>query len=200
MRTLSSYFEEQTNILSLEDALLWFFDIRRDSTNVSQYVRDRRDMTFLSDTYTKKAITFEPPAADGGGTLQNFKISLDNTDLTQSAYLENDKYFDQDVEVRIVSVGSLSTSADSIVFRGIVVSANANESDVVLICGTYNLRNITVPNDLIYAKSCRFVFKGYLCKYAGGETTCDHSVQTCLDVMSNRISFGGANNMMISRA
>ncbi|GAF81544.1 unnamed protein product [marine sediment metagenome] len=191
--------EDQTNTLSLEDAFLWFFDIRRDSSNVSQYVRDRRDMTFVSDTYTRKGITFEPPAADGGGTLQNFKLALDNTTLIESAYLENDKYFDQDIEVRIVSVGSLDTSADSIVFRGLIVSANADESSVILICGTYNLRNIAVPNDMIYAKSCRFVFKGEFCKYAAGETICDHYIQTCTDVMSNRLSFGGANNMSVRR-
>jgi len=199
MRTLSSYMEEQSNTLELEDAFLWLFDIRRDSTNVSQYVRDRRDQTFVSDTYTRKGIAFEPPAAESGA-LQDFKIQLDNTDLTQSAYLENDKYFDQDVEVRIVSVGSLATAADSIVFRGTVISANADEANVVLVCGTYNLRNITVPSDRIYAKTCRFVFKGIFCKYAGGETTCDHWVQTCNTVMSNRLNFGGANNMLISRA
>ena len=199
MRTLSSYMEEKSNTLSLADAFLWFFDIRRDSSNVSQYVRDRRNITFLSDEYTRKSISFEPPMADASGTMHDFKISIDNTDLIQSAYLENDKYFDQDVEVRIASTGSLSTSADSIVFRGLVVSAGADESIVTLICGTYNLRNIMVPNELIYAKSCRFVFKGFRCQYAGAETTCSHYLAACT-ALANSSYFGGANNMLIQRA
>jgi len=199
-RSLSSVMEEQSNTLALEDKFFWLSELRRDSSNVSKYVRDRRDITFNSTEYTSKPIAFEPPSADAGGTLQNFKIAIDNTDRVQTGYLEAGKYFDQEVIVKIVSGTSLNNDADSIVFRGLILDASGDEATVAFQCGTYDLRACMVPGENIYAKRCIFVFKGERCGYGGAEASCDHCIQTCNDTMSNKARFGGANNMSISRA
>ena len=199
-RSLSSVMEAQANTVNLEDKFFWLFELRRDSSDVSKYVRDRRNITFDSVEYEKKPIQFEPPSADAGGTLQNFKIAIDNTDRVQTGYLEAGKYFDQEVIIKIVSGVSLDNDADSIVFRGIILDASGDEATVAFQCGTYDLRSCFVPAENIYAKRCIFVFKGPRCGYSGAEASCDHCIQTCRDIMDNKARIGCANNMSISRA
>ena len=199
MRTLSSFMAGKKNTRNLEDAFLWLADIRRDSSNVSRYVRDRRNYTCLDESYTKKAMTIEPPEADMEGSLHDFKIGLDNTDKVEGAYLENGKYLDQEVVLRIMNVGSLETEADQIVFRGTVLRASLTNKAVVLECGSYDIRNQNIPNDKLYCRRCRAGFKTDLCGYSGGESSCDHLLETCDTTMSNRARFNGAPNMPIRR-
>jgi len=202
MRTLSSFMKGKKNLKHLADAFLWLFDIRRDSSNVSRYVKDRRNHTFFGNSYMAKAMTFEPPSADSGGSQQQFKISIDNTDRVEVAYLELGKYFDQDVEVRIVNTASRTNEDDQIVFRGTVQNANCTEKAATLECGGINLRDYSMPNERLNTRRCRHQFKGPCgeCGYSGGETTCDKLLSTCTNTMNNRTRWGGASTMPIRRA
>jgi hypothetical protein len=49
-----------------------------------------------------------------------------------------------------------------------------------------------------YASGCHLLFKGPDCAYAGAETTCDRTYDTCKNTMANQLNFGG-NPLLVAR-
>ena len=73
-----------------------------------------------------------------------------------------------------------------------VLSSNADAQWVYFILGAMNPWNKRFPRNKVYKNICRYYdFKGDRCQYAGAETTCDRSLDTCRNTMDNSINFGG---------
>ena len=197
--TLSSNLESEKNTLHGAGPMVWLFEMQRDSSNTSYYCRERADVTFNSQTYAHKSISFEPPEADSAGRQHSFKISISNVDQVEVAYLEAGKYLNQPVTVRHVSLNYLSSAADQVIHRGLILSATVTRRTAIFSCGAYNLRGCAIPHGRIYRTRCRWRFKDDACGYAGGETECDLTIETCRDTMSNEERFGGAPGLPILR-
>lgn len=199
MRVLSTNFESWKNQLRGLKAFVWLFDLSRDSSNVSRYCRERADVTFNGNTYTRKEIKFEPPSSDSQGTFHDFAVQIGDADRTEKAYLLNSKYRDQPMAVRLVNLEDLSNSDDQLLYRAKIKSASTDETKAILRCGPHNLHKATVPYIILIALRCRFRFKGWRCQYAGAETSCDLRFETCRDTMSNQDRFGGTPFQQIFR-
>jgi len=200
MRTLSSFMAEKKNTLALKDQFMWLFDVSRDSSNISRWVKTSQNITFLSNTYTAKQITFQPMKVDAGGTLANFKITIADPDQTLMAYVMAGKFIDQKVAVRVPNYASLSTAADQVVFRGVIQSIDyADKANAFSFsCGSMNLRDHSTPRDKVYKDRCSAVFKSDECGYAGAETSCDKKFATCT-TYGQRARFNGAPGMVLAR-
>jgi hypothetical protein len=201
MKTLTADIKDAKNTLHGSGPWVWIVDATRDSSNVSRYALGTpQDVTFDGQAYTAKAGTFEPPEADSAGTLHNFKVTLGNADQTEAAYLELDKYRDQQILVRLVNLDHLDSATNCVKFRGVILSADMDELWVVLNCGTYNLRHAKMPGRTCRRVRCWHDFKDDACQYAGGETSCDHRYSTCEDTMNNLANFGAFPGMPLFRA
>lgn len=195
MESLSAAMILQKHLLDGGGQFIWLFELQRDSSNTSYYTRERADVTFNSQAYTSKEIAIDPPQYDTGGTLSDWRISLDNADRVEIAYLEAGKYVGQWVTVRIVNREILSATANQVVLRGRIKSATADERVVVFACGANDWRRTPIPRSTMNALRCRWRFKSVECGYGGGQSTCDLSYDTCNNTMSNVERFGGAPGM-----
>ena len=174
---------------------VWIFDLRRDSSNVSQYTEDNANVTFGGNTYTPKEIRFDPPGSDINETLPEFRIKIGNADKVELAYWRAGKYRNQDVACRLVNLDNLSSAADRRLIRGTIKRAMWDDTWVIFVCGMRDLRKAPVPREKIYSTRCRHKFKGVIgCGYAGAATSCDLLETTC-DGLSNKSRWGGCSTL-----
>ena len=192
MKTLSSAQKNAKNALHGTGPYLWLFDFQRDSTNTSRYCLGEEDVTFNSLSYTAKEINIEDQVEDLAGTLHDVGIEIGDSAGTGVAYWANGKYKNQRFTLRLVNNAHLGTPTDEIVWRGIIKSGFPTEGKFTFAVGGYDLRRAYIPRDRMRALSCRWRFKSNECTYAGGETVCDHSPDTCENTMSNLASIGCA--------
>ncbi len=73
-----------------------------------------------------------------------------------------------------------------------VISSGSDSLWATFTIGAANPFNKRFPRNKIMRNQCRYKdFKGLLCKYAGGQTSCDRTLYTCRNTMLNSANFGG---------
>jgi hypothetical protein len=169
---------------------VWLLELDRDGTNTVRYAKARANVTFNSQTYTASNMKIEPAKSDAAGGTINFNVTVQNVDQTIITYLEADEIRDRPMLLTLVHADHLSTAANRVDVRGLVISADADEKAVTLNCGTYDLRNVRVPGDTYAKLRCRAVFKSVECGYAGAETSCLKTPDDCDDNKSNFARIG----------
>jgi hypothetical protein len=199
-KTLASALKTEKNALNGIGQWVWLYQLQRDSSNTSYYVQANADVTFNSQTYTHKNITLEPIASDLMGTTPKFSVTIGDSAKTEIGYLRADKYRGQPCTIYLVNLQALSSASNKITFRGIILSADAEEGAVTLNCGSFDLRNVPIPRRLLFRNVCSFEFKGPCgeCGYVGATTTCDKTLAVCTG-LANQARYGGAPGIPILR-
>lgn len=194
MITLSSAMETQKNTLAGTEngPWIWLVTLDRDGTNYLRYALGMHsNVTFNSLTYSAMNGAVQPPQSDAMGTTKNFRVTIQNVDQTMVTDLENGEFLDRPVVLELVHEDLLSSASNVVRMRGVVISADVDEQYATFNCGTYDLRNAIVPACTYSRERCRWIFKSDECGYAGGQTSCDKTISTCENTMSNHDRFGG---------
>jgi hypothetical protein len=198
--SLSANLTAKKNDLS-SGTWVWLLDMDRDSSNTSYYALYPEDVTFNGQTYTARAGSFEPPETDNSGSIRPMNIVLADPQDTDTAYIRAGKYFDQRMAARYVNLDYLSAEADQKYYRGMIREINSNiQHDqetgkfvwlLQFSAGARDIRLEVVPREKFSRVRCRYRFKtDPRCGYAGAETTCDLTIETCENTMNNVSNFG----------
>jgi len=158
---------------------IWLVEFDRDGTNSLHYAKARANVTFNSQTYTRRGMTVEPAKSDAGGGTINFTVTIQDVDQTIVAYLEADELRDRPMMLTQVHQDHLSSATNRIDIRGLVISADSDEKAATLTCGNYDLRTVRIPNSSYAKLRCRFVYKDFHCTSVHGDAACLKDPDDC---------------------
>jgi len=165
---------------------IWLIELDRDGTNSLYYAKTRgADVTFNSQTYTRRGMAVEPAKSDAAGGTINFTVTLQDVDQALLAYLEAGELSDRPMLLTQVHKDHLSSASNRIDIRGMVISADANENSVTLTCGNYDLRAVRIPNDTYSQLRCRWVYKSDECGSAHADSSCLKEPNDCENTKDN---------------
>lgn len=201
MDSLATFLKQKKNAPQGNRPWAWLFDLHRDSSNVSRYTGHDTDITFNGQTYSQKAIEYQPPSSDAAGTIALSGVVIEDADGTEMAYLMNDKYRSRYFSAQLVNIEDLSDETYRVLFRGKIMTAGWAKHRVALRVGLPDMRKTMVPCLPLFSWRCQHRWKDHRCQYAGSVTTpCDLLYETCRDVMDNVANFWGAPGMPRFRA
>jgi hypothetical protein len=174
---------------------LWLFEVNRDDLNVLRYTNDVRDTPFDSYTWARRAMEVLPPQSDIGGSVVNFRVSLDNVDRAITSSLEANEIKGQPAALYRVHADHLDSPANARIWRGLVVNVDGDLNNITLICGNHDPAGANMPAGKYNRLRCRWKFsapgnRNDTCAYSGGLTTCDKSFADC-QARGNQARFGG---------
>jgi len=198
LKTLTANLIAQKNTLAGtgEGPWIWLVELDRDGTNSLYYAKTRgADVTFNSLTYTRRGMTVEPAKSDAAGGTINFNITLQDVDQTIVAYLEAGELIDRPMMLTQVHKDHLTTAANRIDIRGMVISADIDEKAATLTCGTYDLRTVRIPNSTYSQLRCRWVYNSDECGAAHGDPSCLKEPGDCENNKSNLSRIGAMLGM-----
>jgi len=204
--TLSAGAFIEKNKLSTTHAWLVLLKITMPDTTVLRVVNNTEDVTWpvtSGNVYTKFPFDLDEIGDTSKGEVPSVGLKVSNAARILEPYLEaQEGMVDSVVIIRIVnSINVTTTSLGSgvnnptaeIELTYNIIATNTNSMWVTFTLGSVNPWNKRFPRNRIWRNTCRFKeFKGALCKYAGVETTCDRTLDTCRETMANSINFGGA--------
>lgn len=135
--------------------------------------------------------------------VPQFSIKIANASRVMQTYNETyDGLVDSDVQILIVHSTNVTTVAlgageqnptPEIELNYKIVGSHSDNLWATYNLGATNPFKLRFPRNRIMKHFCRYKdFKGDQCQYAGGETSCDRTLGTCRDTMSNSENFGGA--------
>jgi len=196
----------EKNKLSTTHAWLVLLKITMPDTTVLRVVNNTEDVTWpvtSGNVYTKFPFDLDEIGDTSKGEVPSVGLKVSNAARILEPYLEaQEGMVDSVVIIRIVnSINVTTTSLGSgvnnptaeIELTYNIIATNTNSMWVTFTLGSVNPWNKRFPRNRIWRNTCRFKeFKGALCKYAGVETTCDRTLDTCRETMANSINFGGA--------
>lgn len=203
MITLASALIEKKNTLVDVDMgpWLWLFEVNRDPSNVLRYSSDVRDTVFDGFTWSRRAMEILPAESDMGGSMVNFRISLQNVDRAITASIEAGEIKGQPAALYRVHADHLDSPANSRVWRGRVVGMDGDQTNITLTCGNYDPAGARIPAAFYSRTRCRWKFsapgnRNDTCAYAGSLTTCDKSFADCV-TRANQDRFGGFPGIIV---
>jgi len=204
--TLSAGAFIEKNKLSTTQAWLVLLEITMPDTTVVYLVANSEDVTWpvtSGDTYTAFPFELDEIGDTSKGEVPSVGLKVANASRVLEPYLEDqDGLVDSEVVIRIVNSMHVTTTAlgagannptAEIELTYNIIATVADSMWVTFTLGSVNPWNKRFPRNKMWRNTCRFKeFKGALCKYAGAETSCDRTLETCRDTMANSINFGGA--------
>lgn len=192
MKTLDADLMQAIVGLELPDAWIVLLDVDCGSGTHVRLANNTEDVAYDGNTYL--AAPFEPEAVrlGKGGPHSHYALRLTNLAdrfvdyLRQSGGLEG-----QDLTVTLVCTSDLA--ADYSDFQTTYTIKGHDEDDRVVTfeIGHPNLYLARFPRRRYLANVCEVQFKGALCGYSGGESSCDHTLSRCRE-LSNETRFGGS--------
>lgn len=154
-------------------------------------VNNNEDVTFGGVLYSAFAFNYEQQKQSSKGELPTVTISVSNVSRVIQAYLEQyDGGVGSEVILTIINHGHLTEDYAELTTTMTVLGAKANAQWVTFTLGAANPLNKRFPNWQYISLHCRFRFKGPHCAYAGGATTCAHTLDDCQARWNSR-RFGG---------
>jgi len=201
--TLSASAYIEKNKLSSTEAWLVLLKVTMPNSTILYLVANTENVTWPI-TAGNEYIAFPFQLDEIGdaikGEVPSVGLKIANTSRMLEPYLEaQDGLVDSEVIIRIVNTIHTSLGAGpnnptaEVELNYTVTATNADVSWVTFTLGAMNPWNKRFPRNKIWRNTCRYKeFKGTLCKYSGGETSCDRTLDTCRNTMNNSINFGGA--------
>ena len=196
----------EKNKLSTTHAWLVLLKITMPDTTVLRVVNNTEDVTWpvtSGNVYTKFPFDLDEIGDTSKGEVPSVGLKVSNAARILEPYLEaQEGMVDSVVIIRIVNSINVTTASlgsgvnnptAEVELTYNITATNTNSMWVSFTLGSLNPWNKRFPRNRIWRNTCRFKeFGGALCKYAGVETTCDRTLDTCRETMANSINFGGA--------
>lgn len=203
--TLSAGAFIEKNRLSTTFAWLVLLKVTMPDATVLRIVANSENVTWpvvSGNLYTAFPFELDEIGEDSTGDVPSIGLKVANVARVLEPYLEDQEgLVDSTVVIRIVNSMHVTTAtftgtdnpSPEIELTYQITATNSDSMWVTFTLGSLNPWNKRFPRNRIWRNTCRFkAFKGSLCKYAGVETTCNRTLDTCRETMANSINFGGA--------
>lgn len=203
--TLSAGAFIEKNRLSTTFAWLVLLKVTMPDATVLRIVANSENVTWpvvSGNLYTAFPFELDEIGEDSTGDVPSIGLKVANVARVLEPYLEDQEgLVDSTVVIRIVNSMHVTTAtftgtdnpSPEIELTYQITATNSDSMWVTFTLGSLNPWNKRFPRNRIWRNTCRFkAFKGSLCKYAGVETTCNRTLETCRETMANSINFGGA--------
>ena len=142
------------------------------------------DVTFDGQVYTKYAIKHDGVNEQLGGKIGRVNLTVANIDRNIQYYLENFSGL-RDAQVNILQVFQDELTdpqvVDTMTFFVSSVSVKTATATFVL-TPKYDAFTIQLPRRIFHRGYCSHLFKGDGCAYSGGESSCNKSLQRCVEL------------------
>lgn len=184
------------NRMDQEDPWLVLLDIQIGSEPTMYLVNNNEDVVFDGRTYIAFAFTVDQPKESSKGEIPTIQLAVANATRTMQTYIEAyNGGVGASVTIRIVNAGQLAENYAELTTTMQVMACKCTAQWVTFTLGTINPLKRRFPSDQYIAMHCRFAtapygFKGAHCGYAGSETSCDGTLDRCIE-LSNSARFGG---------
>jgi len=194
----------EKNMLNADSAFLVALKITIPGiTDPVRVINNSEDVTWKSETWVAFPFTIEELTDQSGGEVPAVVIRVSNVNRIMEVYLQQyDDYVKANgyspitVDIYVINTKVIAASPDAEpevehTFELKKPSTNAMWATFQLSAMNPYMRRF--PQNRILSNHCRFKFKGTdgRCGYAGGETTCNHTLARCRE-LSNSTRFGGA--------
>jgi lambda family phage minor tail protein L len=196
----------EKNKLASNEAWLVLLDITMPDTTQLFVVANSEDVIWPvtnGDTYIGFPFTLGEIGDTSKGEVPSVSLRISNVTRWFEPFLEaQEGLVDSVVVIRIVNSMHVTTpsrpsgennATAEVELTYEIIATGADNMWVTFKLGAMNPWRSRFPRNRIWRNTCRYKkFKGTLCKYDGGQTTCDRTIETCRDLMLNSINFGGA--------
>ena len=195
----------EKNKLASTKAWIILLTVTMPDTTVLRICMNNEDVTWPvtnGDLYTAFPFDIDEIGDSSKGEVPSVVLKVSNVTRTLVPYLEDqDGLVDSEVLIQIVHSTNITTPSlgagvnnynAEIELEFDIIDSSHDVNWVYFTLGAMNPWNKRFPRNKVYKNICKhYDFKGDRCKYAGAETTCDRSLDTCRNTMSNSINFGG---------
>lgn len=191
MKTTDSTFISEKN--KRENKPIWLYEIYDyDGAGSNLYFAEwDQDVVFDSITYTRFPIKHDFISSNTSGQIDTVQITLGNVSRLIQAYLENYDLRGCKVKIKIVFANHLADASAMVQDTFYIDSYSANDQSVTfLLSSKFDVLDLELPGRKYMRNYCQWKFKGTECKYAGSDTTCNHTIDDCR-TKSNVLNFGG---------
>ena len=142
------------------------------------------------DTWTAFPFKLSEKSIFSNMQIPSITLSVSNASRLMQSYAEaEDGGIGVTCILRIVHSGHLDLISAELEETFEIVSTDADAEWLNVTLGLPNPLTKMFPNQKYLKNFCRWVFKGTYCAYAGGETTCNHTLTDC-EARSNSAHFG----------
>jgi len=142
------------------------------------------DVVFDGQTYSKFAVTHGSISENLEGKIGRVNLEIGNVDRNIQYYLENWNGL-RDAQVNILQVFQDELTdpqvVDTMTFFVSSVSVKTATATFVL-TPKYDAFTIQLPRRIFHRGYCSHLFKGDGCAYSGGESSCNKSLQRCVEL------------------
>jgi len=204
--TLSAGAYIEKNKLSSTQAWLILLKITMPDATVLRVVANSENVTWpvtAGNIYTAFPFELDEIGDVSKGEVPSVGLRVSNVSRVLEPYLEEqDGLVNSVVTIRIVNSMHVTTDAlgagannasAEVELTYEITSTSADNMWVTFTLGATNPWNKRFPRNKLWRNSCKYKqFKGVRCQYAGAETSCDRTLDTCRNTMNNSINFGGA--------
>lgn len=176
----------------LENLTPWIIllDLHPSANEVIYLCNDNAPVEWNDRTYTPIPFTIDQIKASGDGSLNGTQISVDNTQLVLSEYIDRSRGFvGNRVVIRLYHDGVADIQQS---FK--VQDATVTEKAAAFAIGNEDLLKTEFPAGRYNRDRCIWAYRGAICAYSGPLVTCDRGLRTgngC-EAHANFPRFGGA--------
>lgn len=197
--TISSTAIQEKNKLATDS--IWYLmmeiTIPGASPTVVRVVRNNEDVSWASQTWQAFPFEIDEVTDDGKGSVPRVDVRVSNVSRVMESYiLAYDTYVKANgfspitVKIFVVNSKNLASSTPEVEYWFELKQPKTNAKWATFTLGGANPYNQRFPPHRILKNHCRFIFKGTLCGYSGGETVCNKTFARCTQ-LSNQNRFGG---------
>jgi phage-related protein len=191
MRSLSSTLLIEKNRLA--SPYPWVPLVQFNFTGATGYLAaNTENVTYQTRTYTAFHLEVELPVDEISQSIPECKIRAANESRAFQTFIESSGGgVDVSVIITIVNTNNLAADYSNLTWSFNIMQVDCDNHYVTMMCTKYSPITKRFPHERFYGRTCRYrVFKGPECKYAGGTTTCDRTLDTCT-TLANTVNFGG---------
>ncbi len=157
------------------------------NNGVLRYVNDNQNLVWNGNTYICYPFELSAFNPGTGGEIPQTSVRLSNVGGTALTIINNLAEFES-VPLKLMLVRDGESTPDiSLNFK--INGITYDEESINIILGANTEFGKVYPNS-DYSEFCQWSFKDFRCRYAGNETSCDHSLARC-KALNNSIRFGG---------
>lgn len=171
-----------------------------DGTNNLTLAEYDANVTYLGVTYTAFSIKHDQVSDNSKSEIDTLKVTVANVNRVFQSYLETYDLRGKKVTIRLVWANQLADTDAYIDFVYYIDSYTATDETVEFtLMGRLDILDAKLPYGKYNRNYCRWKFKSTECGYAGAQTTCDKTKQTCRDTMNNILRYGAFPSVPTTR-
>ncbi len=178
---------------------LWICKFTVASHPTQRYARNTEDVTYNAEVYEKMPMEVGGQAKSGEGSIP--EVTLQVSALNEAMYqiiTATQGAVGSDVALTKVNTEATSSSIPALEADYELLASQVDDEWITFTLGVPNPMNQRYPLRDYSSSVCPWahptLFKGVHCKYAGGDSSCDGTLEDCI-TKSNATNWGGKIGM-----